>query len=53
MNGKKNLENGKVKIWYENGNIECKSVWINDKFDGYGKYIFENGDYYIGEMKNL
>ena len=25
---------------------------INDKFEGKGKYIFEDGDYYIGEWKN-
>ena len=26
--------------------------YINDYRDGYGKEIFENGEYYIGEYKN-
>ena len=26
--------------------------FINDKFEGIGKYILENGIYYIGEWKN-
>ena len=26
--------------------------WINDKAEGNGKYIFEDGEYYIGHWKN-
>ena len=26
--------------------------WINDKPEGNGKYIYENGEYYLGQYKN-
>ena len=26
--------------------------YINDKFEGNGKYIYENENYYIGQFKN-
>ena len=26
--------------------------FVNDKYEGNGKYIFENGEYYIGEEKD-
>ena len=29
-----------------------EGYWINGHYEGYGKYIFENGDYYEGEFKN-
>ena len=29
-----------------------EGVFINDKREGNGKYIYENGEYYIGECKN-
>ena len=26
--------------------------WVKDKFEGIGKYIWEDGTYYLGEWKN-
>ena len=26
--------------------------WINNKYEGNGKYILEDGEYYIGQYKN-
>ena len=26
--------------------------WINDQYEGNRKYIYENGEYYIGQYKN-
>ena len=39
-------------IYYKNGNIKYEGDFINDKYEGNGKYIYENGEYYIGEFKN-
>ena len=46
------LRNGKGIEYYSNGNIKYEGDWVNDKFEGNGKYILENGVYYIGEYKN-
>ena len=35
-----------------NGNILFEGYYINDKKEGIGKYIWENGEYYIGQYKN-
>ena len=43
---------GKGIAYYKNGNIKFEGDFINDKYEGNGKYIFENGNYYIGEFKN-
>jgi len=32
--------------------IKYEGDYINGKGEGYGKYIWENGDYYIGQWKN-
>ena len=46
MNG---LKNGRGKEYYKNGKIKYEGDFINDKYEGYGKYIWENGEYYIGK----
>ena len=46
------LKNGKGILYYSNGNIIYDGDWINDKKEGNGKYIDEDGKYYIGEFKN-
>ena len=46
------MEKEKGKEYYKNGNIRYEGDFINDKFEGNGKYIYEDGDYYIGEWKN-
>ena len=45
-----------IKKWkrieyYSNGNIKYEGDYINDKREGIGKYIWEDGKYYIGEWK--
>ena len=49
---KNDLRNGKGTEYYSNGNIKYDGDWINDKYEGNGKYIWENGEYYIGQWKN-
>ena len=49
---KHKLKNGKGKLYYSNGNIKYDGEFVDDKFEGYGKYIEENGRYYIGKWKN-
>ena len=43
---------GKGIIYYKNGNEEYNGDFVDDKFEGNGKYIWESGKYYIGEQKN-
>ena len=42
----------KEKKYYSNGNILYEGDFGNGKFDGNGKYIWEDGEYYIGQFKN-
>ena len=39
-------------MYYSNGDIKYKGDYVKDKAEGNGKYICENGDYYIGQWKN-
>ena len=39
-------------MYYSNGNIMYDGDWINNKYEGNGKKIYENGVYYIGQFKN-
>ena len=39
-------------MYYSNGKIMYEGDYINDKREGNGKYIWENGNYYIGQWKN-
>ena len=44
---------GKGKLYNKNTNEPVyDGDLINGKCEGKGKYIFENGDYYIGQFKN-
>ena len=47
-----NLRNGNGIEYYKNGNIKYDGYFINDIYDGIGKYYYENGEYYDGEFKN-
>ena len=49
MNG---LRHGKGKDYYKNGSIKYEGDFVNGKFEGNGKYIWEKGEYYIGQWKN-
>ena len=42
---------GKGKIYYNDGNIKYDGEFIDDKFEGFGKYFSKNGGYYIGEWR--
>ena len=39
-------------MYYSNGNIKYKGDFINDKKDGIGHFIYEDGKYYIGQWSN-
>ena len=39
-------------MFYKNGKIIYDGDFVNDKYEGKGKYIFENGEYYIGQWSN-
>ena len=39
-------------MFYKNGENKYDGDFVNDKYEGNGKYIFENGEYYIGEWSN-
>ena len=40
------------KIYLRDGRLKYEGDFVNNKFEGYGKYIFDNGDYYVGEFLN-
>ena len=40
-------------MYYSNGNIIYEGDWVNDEREGKGKYIWENGEYYVGQYKNV
>ena len=40
------------KLYYQNGIINCERIFINHKPEIFGKYYYENSEYYIGECKN-
>ena len=49
---KNKLKFGKGKIYYNDGKIKYDGEFIDDKFEGFGKYFSKNGGYYIGEWRN-
>ena len=51
-NGKMDL-NGKRTLYDSNGNIWYEGNFVNDELEGYGKYIYEDDTYYIGQFKNF
>ena len=46
------LRHGKGIVYDKNSNIIYEGDFVNDKYEGYGKLIYENGSYYIGSFKN-
>ena len=38
-------------MYYSDGKIKYEGDWVNDRYEGDGKYIWKNGDYYIGQWK--
>ena len=43
---------GEGREFYENGKLKYEGNFINDLYEGDGKYFFENDDVYIGQFKN-
>ena len=41
-----------IKIYYENGKLMYEGGFIDNKFEGYGKYYYLNDEYYEGQFKN-
>ena len=37
-------------MYYKNGSLLYEGDLVNDKFEGNGKEIYDNGDYYIGQF---
>jgi len=46
------LPHGKGIKYYFNGNTLYEGDFINGKFEGDGKYFYDNDDYFIGQYKN-
>ena len=44
------MQNGKGTEYTKNNTIEYEGDFANDEREGYGKYIWDNGDYYIGQF---
>ena len=49
MNDKKNWRG---IIYLKKANIKYEFDFVNDNFEGNGKYIYENGEYYVGQWLN-
>ena len=47
-----NIKNGKGILYYDDDTIKYDGFFVSDKFEGFGKYIEKNGQYYIGEWKD-
>ncbi len=39
-------------MYYKNDDIKYDGEFINDKFEGKGKFIYEDGKYYIGQWSD-
>ena len=46
------MKHGKGKEYYKNGNIKHEGDFAFGKFEGNGKYFYENGDCHIGYFVN-
>ena len=46
------MRNGKGILYYSDGKIQYEGDFVNEKYEGKGKYIYENGRYYIDEFKS-
>ena len=45
-------KNGEWREYYKNGNLKYEGNFLDDEYDGNGKFYYENGDVYIGQFKN-
>ena len=45
-------KHGKGILYYKNGTIKYDGDFVNGRKEGNGKYIYEDGNYYIGEWLN-
>ena len=44
--------NGKGTVYNKKGSIKYEGDFVNGKSEGHGKYIYEDGEYYIGQYLN-
>ena len=38
-------------MYYSNGNVKYDGDWLNGNIEGYGRFNWKNGFYYIGQWK--
>ena len=48
-----NTFHGKGKLYYPNNTLKYEGDFVDGGFEGNGKHIFPNGNYYIGQYKDL
>ena len=46
------LKHGKGNLYDRNDNIKYEGDFIKDRFEGIGKYIYEEGEYFFGKWLN-
>ena len=46
------IKYSKGKEYYKNGKLKYEGDFVNDVYEGDGKYFYENDDVYIGQFKN-
>ena len=49
---KNGLKNGRGTLYYRNNQIKYVGDFVNDKFEGQGRYNWEDCEYYIGQFIN-
>ena len=47
-----NTFHGKGKLYYPNNTLKYEGDFVNGGFEGNGKHIFPNGNYYIGQFRH-
>ena len=49
---KENYKILQYKVYYPNNTLKYEGDFVNGGFEGNGKHIFPNGNYYIGNIKD-
>lgn len=48
-----NLRHDDGKLLYKNNSIIFIGEWVNDKIEGYGKYVYYDGRYYMDNGRSI